>query len=252
MGSLIFVILGFIVGAIVGLTGIGGGVLMAPSLIFLGVEPLVAIGTDLIYASITKSLGSYFHNKKGNVNSKIALMLFFGSIPSMILGYFILEFFNRDIINRYLTLFLGVVLVFTSLMNLKKDILKDVKCSSTYILILFGFLTGLVVQFTSVGSGVLATFALMHFTSLSPREVIGTSLVYGLLICLLGALMHAELGNVNYNLALYLTIGTIPGVYVGVSLNSKIKQKNLRKIMTTVILFMGLILLIKGIYILLF
>jgi len=95
--------LGFVVGVAIGLTGIGGGVLMAPSLIFLGVEPVITIGTDLVYAAVTKGLGAYYHNKKGNINSNIALKLFLGSFPAVVMGSIILRTVNREEINSFLT-----------------------------------------------------------------------------------------------------------------------------------------------------
>ncbi|WP_423792418.1 sulfite exporter TauE/SafE family protein [Methanocaldococcus indicus] len=248
MHWIIFIILGFIVGVVVGLTGIGGGVLMAPSLIFLGVEPIIAIGTDLLYAAITKGLGAYFHNKKGNVNTDIALKLFFGSFPAIAIGSIILRTINRDEINTFLTIMLSIVLIFTSIINLKKEFFCiHKKYNSSKILVFFGFLVGLVVQFTSIGSGVLITFALMNFTNLSPRDVIGTSLFYGLLLTFFSSVSYISLGSVNYNLVLLLIFGTIPGVYLGAYLNSKIKPKNLRKMISLMILVVGVVLLIKKI-----
>lgn len=248
MHEIIFVILGFVVGVVVGITGIGGGVLMAPSLILLGVEPVIVIGTDLLYAAITKGLGAYFHNKKGNVNKNIALKLFFGSFPAIILGGIILRVVNRGEINSLLTIMLSIILILTSIINLKKEFFYSYrkKCSSK-ILLFFGFIVGLVVQFTSIGSGVLITFALMNFTDLSSREIIGTSLFYGLLLTFFSSLNYMSLGNVDYMLALLLILGTVPGVYLGSIINSKIKPKNLRKIISIMILIVGIIILVKQI-----
>ncbi|ADG14113.1 protein of unknown function DUF81 [Methanocaldococcus infernus ME] len=239
-----FIILGFLVGTIVGLTGIGGGVLMTPLLIFLGVEPLIAVGTDLLYATATKGLSSYLHNKKGNVDKKIALKLFFGTFPAVLLGGLILRMINRDIINNFLTAMLAVILILTSLINLKKEffIFKK-KVNSSYILVFFGFVVGLVVQFTSVGSGVLITFALMNFTDLSPKCIVGTSLFYGLLLTFVSSLNYIDLGLVNYFLVLSLIVGTIPGVFLGVYLNYKLHPKYLRKLISIMILFFGVYLL---------
>ncbi len=246
MHYLLFVLLGFIVGIAVGLTGIGGGVLMAPSLIFLGVEPIIAIGSDLIYAAVTKGLGAYYHNKKGNINLKIALKLFLGSFPAIIIGSLILRIINREEINSFLTIMLGIILITTSIINLKKEFFYFKKYhESNIILVFFGFVVGLIVQFTSVGSGVLITFALMNFTKLSPREIIGTSLFYGLLLSFFSGLSYMSLGSVDYILAIFLIVGTIPGVYFGTCLNYRIKPKNLRKIISLMILFAGIALLFK-------
>ncbi|XRP97084.1 sulfite exporter TauE/SafE family protein [Methanocaldococcus sp. 16A] len=238
----IFIILGFVVGFLVGLTGIGGGVLMTPLLIFLGVEPLIAVGTDLLYAAITKIVGAILHNKKGNININIALKLFLGSLPAIIVGSIVLRLVDRVEINNFLTIILGVILIITSIINLKGRFVKKI-CFSSSVLVFFGFLVGLIVQFTSVGSGVLVTLALTNFTKLLPRSVVGTSIFYGLLLTSLSTLSHISLGNVDYSLALSLILGTIPGVYVGTYVNSNIPQDKLRKFINLIILFMGIYIL---------
>ncbi len=240
--SLYFIFIGFVVGFLVGLTGIGGGILMTPLLIFLGVEPIIAVGTDLLYAAITKIVGTILHNKKGNINFNIALKLFLGSLPAIIIGSIVLRLVDRCEINYFLTIILGVILIITSVINLKGRFVKKI-CFTSSVLVFIGFLVGLIVQFTSVGSGVLITLALTNFTKLSPRSVVGTSIFYGVLLTSLSALSHISLGNVDYKLALSLILGTIPGVYVGTHMNSNIPQDKLKRFINLVILFMGIYIL---------
>ncbi|MCQ6254483.1 sulfite exporter TauE/SafE family protein [Methanocaldococcus sp.] len=240
--SLYFIFIGFVVGYLVGLTGIGGGILMTPLLIFLGVEPIIAVGTDLLYAAITKIVGTILHNKRRNINYNIAIKLFLGSLPAIIIGSIILRLVNRCEINYFLTIILGVILIITSIINLKGRFVKKIGFNSS-ILVFIGFIVGLIVQFTSVGSGVLITLALTNFTKLSPRSVVGTSIFYGVLLTSLSALSHISLGNVDYKLALSLILGTIPGVYVGTHMNSYISQDKLRKFINFLILFMGIYIL---------
>ncbi|XRO75832.1 sulfite exporter TauE/SafE family protein [Methanocaldococcus sp. 28A] len=237
--SLYFILIGFVIGFLVGLTGIGGGTLMTPLLIFLGVEPLIAVGTDLLYAAVTKTIGAILHNKKGNINFNIALKLFLGSLPAIIVGSIVLRLGDRGEINNFLTIILGVILIITSIINLKRSFAKKIGFGSS-VLVLFGFLVGLIVQFTSIGSGVLITLALTNFTKLSPRSVVGTSIFYGLLLTSFSALSHIILGNVDYKLALSLILGTIPGVYVGTHVNSNIPQDKLNRFINLIILFMGI------------
>ena len=135
MPSYLFVTLGFVVGFLVGLTGIGGGALMTPSLIFLGVEPIVAVGTDLLYAFITKIFGSFFHKRNGNVNFNIALRLFLGSLPAIIFGTFLLEVINKEVLNTYVTLILAFVLIFSSLISFYKGKGRDRGLNKKYFYI---------------------------------------------------------------------------------------------------------------------
>jgi uncharacterized membrane protein YfcA len=104
MLELIFVGLGFLVGFLVGLTGVGGGALMMPSLIFLGVEPLTAVGTDLLYATITRVFGVFFQKRKGTIRGDIAFGLIAGGIPAVLLGAFILKKLKAYPIDNFLTL----------------------------------------------------------------------------------------------------------------------------------------------------
>jgi len=244
MPSYVFILLGFIVGFLVGLTGIGGGALMTPSLIFLGIEPIVAVGTDLLYAFITKIFGTFFHKRNGNINFNIGFRLFLGSFPAIIIGTFLLELVNREILNKYVTLILALVLITSSLISFYKGKGRDRELNKN-IFILIGFLVGLVIQLTSVGAGVIVGFILLNFTKLHPKEVVGTTILYGVLIALFGCLSHVVLGNVNYLLALYLIVGTIPGVYLGTRLNSKVPKELLRKVIVLSILVIGVIMLFK-------
>jgi len=241
---LIFTFLGFVVGVLIGLTGVGGGALITPSLIFLGVEPLTAVGTDLMYASVTKIFGTFFHKKNGNVRLDTSLKLFLGSFPAIVIGSQILRTIDRELINHYLTILLGVILVITSIMSLRKNKFKKNENLKFLTLIMIGFIVGLIVQFTSVGAGVLVSFILANFTTLNPRHVVGTTIFYGLLLSLFSTVSHVSLGNVNYSLALWLIFGTIPGVYTGTYLNSNIKKDKLRRIINLLILFIGVLIII--------
>lgn len=241
----IFTGLGFLVGFLVGLTGVGGGALMTPALIFLGVEPLTAVGTDLLYATITRVFGVFFHSKKGHVKQEIALRLFMGSAPAIALASIILRMVSREEINQYLTPVLGIILVATSTITILKGEFGKRHFSSRALVVL-GFLVGLIVQFTSVGAGVIVSFALMNFTDLEPKYVVGTTIFYGLLLASLSALSHMVLGNVDYPIALSLIAGTLPGVYAGTHLNSSIPKDKLKSLVNVIILGVGLVIVLTS------
>jgi len=236
-----FILLGFIVGFLVGLTGIGGGALMTPSLIFLGVEPLMAVGTDLLYATVTRIFGVLFHHKKGKIRFDLALRLFAGSLPAILLGSVLLRIIDKSTLNSYLTILLGAILVISSFLSLiKGEIHVPIRPRREYLYVL-GFIVGLTVQFTSVGAGVIVSFALMNLAKLSPREVVGVTIFYGLALSSFSALNYAFLRSIDYHLALVLIAGTLPGVYLGTHMNRKVDRDRLNLI----ILVIGLLILLQ-------
>lgn len=242
----VFVGLGFLVGFLVGLTGVGGGALMTPSLIFLGVEPLVAVGTDLFYATVTRVFGVFFHQRKGRMRYDIALRLLAGSVPAIILGGVLLRWIDREVLNEYLTVLLGIVLVASAVLSLLKDeIHVPIRPRWAYVYLL-GFVVGLTVQFTSVGAGVIVSFTLMNVARLDPRDVVGVVIVYGLALSGFSFLNYASIGRVNYGLAEALILGTIPGVYLGTHVNRSVDREKLKKVINVIILLIGLFTLMGG------
>lgn len=238
--ELTFVGLGFLVGFLVGLTGVGGGALMTPSLIFLGVEPLTAVGTDLLYATITRIFGVFFHQREARIRYDIALRLFAGSVPAVILGAVLLRLIDRSVFNEYLTLLLGMILVASAVLSLLKgEIHIPIKPRWAYLYLL-GFIVGLTVQFTSVGAGVIVSFTLMNVARIDPRDVVGVTIVYGLALSAFSFLNYASVGSVDYGLASLLVLGTVPGVYLGTHVNRTADRERLKKTINVIILLIGL------------
>ena len=240
---LIFTFLGFLVGTLVGLTGMGGGALMTPALIFLGVEPVIAIGTDLLYATVTRIFGVFFHHRNNGLRFDLALRLFVGSLPAILLGGFLLRNLDKALLNEYLTLLLGSVLLITSTLSLIKGEIKVPIRPRRKYLYLLGFVVGLTVQFTSVGAGVIVSFALMNLAKVNPREVVGVTIVYGLALSSFSFLNYALLGRVDYYMALFLALGTVPGVYLGTHINTRVDKDRLKRMINITILLIGLLLL---------
>ncbi|WP_457742593.1 sulfite exporter TauE/SafE family protein [Thermococcus sp.] len=245
--SIEFVALGFVVGFLIGLTGVGGGSLTTPSLIFLGVEPLTAVGTDLLYATVTRIFGVMFHGKRGHVRRDIAFRLIAGSVPAVLLGALIIRHLPKDSLNRYLTLVLGLILVVTASLSLVKDEIKlPLKPRWAYVYLL-GFIVGLTVQFTSVGAGVIVSFTLMNVAKINPREVVGTTILYGLMLSAMSFLSYAGMGSVDYRLAGMLVAGTVPGVYLGTHANASFDRERLKKVINVIILAIGIMILLRHI-----
>jgi|Deesub1362A_J573_1020465.scaffolds.fasta_scaffold00610_13 hypothetical protein len=252
MDFAIFLVLGFIVGFLVGLTGMGGGALMSPVLIFLGIQPRIAIGTDILYATVTRFVGSAIHKRKGSVDVPLALWLFAGSLPGTILGGLSMRtismYSGMEALNHAISTSLGAVLVFVSLIILYRILVSKEKTTGKpprrIVLMSIGFLVGIIVQFTSVGSGTLIVFFLITFASLSPRTIVGTDLFHGFLLTAVATLIHSALTNIDYFLAAILIIGSLPGTYIGATMNSRIDGKSLKIILAIVVMIAGGALLI--------
>ncbi|HIH70076.1 sulfite exporter TauE/SafE family protein [Methermicoccus shengliensis] len=254
--DIIFVLLGFLIGTLVGMTGMGGGALMTPALIFFGIPASVAVGTDLLYATATKALSSLLHMRRRNIDQRLVGSLLGGSIPGSVLGGYLIGFgggaFGEDLLNKYTSLALGVVLVIISILMLIRVVRGEefharephsVSLPSVWKLITVGVTVGFLVQFTSVGSGTLVLFFLLGFTALSPKRIVGTDLFHGFLLTTIGSLTHLWFGYVDYGIALLLIAGTIPGAYMGVSLNSRIPLAPLRVVLILVLMLAGIVLL---------
>jgi len=254
-----YIVTGGLVGLIIGLTGVGGGSLMTPILI-LGFEinPVIAVGTDLLYAAITKSSGVMFHHRRENVDWSIARTLALGSIPASLLTLFALRYYNistesyNSIITRTLSLMLiltALVIVFrshlTSSLRLKTRInshdhhLTDqIRLTLT---ILSGVFLGIVVSISSVGAGAIGTAVLFILYPNYPAiKIIGTDLAHAVPLTAIAGLGHMTQQHVSAPLLFGLLVGGIPMVYLGSQLGKKLSDSLLKKIIATMLFSLGI------------
>ena len=252
-----FAISGFIVGLLVGLTGVGGGSLMTPLLVIIfNINPAIAIGTDLLYASITKSAGILSHGKMGHINWSIVQKLALGSIPaSFIVTYYLKEIdLNSASTLHWIEISLGIALIFTSIAVylqpwiIKKSAQKKIKTNNNTTLLTFGLgaLLGAMVTLTSVGAGALGVTALLLlYPRMKITHIVGTDIAHAVPLTLVAGLGHYHLGSVDLSLLGALLIGSIPGILVGSYLSAKINENKLRYILVIILLFVGLRLILK-------
>jgi uncharacterized membrane protein YfcA len=221
---------GFLVGFLVGLTGVGGGALMTPLLIStFGVGPATAVGTDLLYASITKTAGSWRHHVSENVDWPIVYRLAAGSIPGALIVLAILKFSSVDTttIAHWIRFGLVFALPLSGLAIVLYPILAktperhregDVP-PRTLETIAFGFVLGLLVTLTSVGSGAIGVSVLAALYPLLPaKRIVGSDVAHAVPLTLVGGLGHLGLGNVDAALLIGLLCGSIPGILIGARL----------------------------------
>lgn len=247
---------GFLVGFIIGLTGVGGGSLMTPILVlFFGIKPAIAVGTDLLYAAITKSGGIFVHHSRGTIEWKIVGLLSMGSIPASLLSIFLLKHLQMTGIeyDRLITIVLSISLILTSLVLLFRNQLQAISQHEHFavirafhrrmqspITVVFGALIGFLVALSSVGAGALGAAILFFlYPRLRAITIVGTDLAHAVPITAIAGLGHAHIGTVNYLLLVSLLVGSLPGIYLGSHTGAKLPDKIIRPILALMLLLIG-------------
>ncbi|MGZ8955824.1 MAG: sulfite exporter TauE/SafE family protein [Methylovulum sp.] len=255
---------GLLVGMLVGVTGVGGGSLMTPLLVFLfGFKPAVAVGTDLLFAAITKTSGVWVHhNKHGSVDWKIVAWLALGSLPFSVGTLFVLKHFmsvGKETTGA-ITFTLGIALLLTAVSLFVRTVLihraeknppiddehssldnagrfKHLQIPAT---ILIGAVLGVLVTLSSVGAGALGTVALLFlYPKMTTLKIVGTDLAHAIPLTAVAGFGHWLLGNVDYVLLASLLLGSVPGIWIGSHLSAKIPDKVLRPVLASLLLLIG-------------
>ena len=246
---------GLLVGILVGLTGVGGGSLMTPILVLLfGISPATAVGTDLLFASITKVAGSAVHHKRETVDWKIMRRLALGSVPAAAVTLLTVAYFGKigKETGHILLTALGGMLILTSAATLfqKKlavfakshDRLDD--AHAVLPTIALGAILGVAVSITSVGAGAIGvTVLLMLYPALRVSRIVGTDIAHAVPLTFVAGFGHWIIGDVNPTLLVNLLIGSLPGAVIGSMLSSRSPDHILRPALAAVLLVSGLKLL---------
>ncbi len=239
---------GFVVGVVVGMTSTGGGALLTPSLVLiLRVPPALAIGSDVFIASMMKLVGGGLYALRGAVHWPTVLRLALGSLPGAALGVTLLNRVPVASIDGLLKGALGVVLVFAGaamvLRLLQPAPSQERPAPPAAATVAFGFVTGLLVSTTSVGSGTIVLCVLGLFYPLTARTMIGTDLVHALLLTSVASVGHFFSGRVDLRLALAVAAGAMPGVALGVRATSFVPERVLRGLLATLLVGVGVYLI---------
>lgn len=233
---------GFFVGLLVGLTGMGGGLLMSPLLILLyGFSPTMAIGTDLVYAATTKAAGTLQHLKQKTFDWSLVKQLAKGSIPGGIIGVLLIRLlrYTKLPIEEVLGKALGITFIVVSVLMLLRLTKKTTSSKLRFPLPWVGFGGGLLVGFTSVGSGSLFMMFLLASTTLSAPLLVGTDVIHAFILTLVTGALHAAFGNVDWFFVCWLLVGSIPGILIGGRLTLRIPDRVLRISLILVLLCTG-------------
>lgn len=249
------VVAGFIAGIMIGISGIGGGSLITPMLIFVfNIPPLIAVGTDLLLGSITKFVGAYQHYRLGNVDSKITKTLLSGSIPGAISGIIFLNLFpiiNLGSINSFIKHLLGIILLLVAIGLIyprvwqRVEQIRNTQSEKTqiYIIRTFSYIVGFLVALTSVGSGSLFVPFLLAFYSLPLTKIVGIDVFHGAILSLVASSGHIINGNIDFALLINLLAGSVLGVTLGARLSIIFPKRAVQLILALMLTVSGLKLL---------
>jgi uncharacterized membrane protein YfcA len=249
----LYVISGVVVGALVGMTGVGGGSLMTPLLILLfGIHPLTAVGTDLLYASATKTCGTLVHGFNKNIDWRVVGRLALGSVPLTALTIFLLS--RLDMANpaaqALITKVLGVALFLTALsLVFRKTVtrLYEGRVGELApdrvrnLTIAMGAILGVLVSISSVGAGAIGVTALiLLYPTMPTKRVVGSDIAHAVPLTLIAGLGHWWLGTINFPLLGSLLVGSIPGIVIGSAVAAKVPEPGLRYTLAGVLILVCL------------
>jgi uncharacterized membrane protein YfcA len=248
----LYALSGFVVGALVGLTGVGGGSLMTPLLVLaFGVHPATAVGTDLLYAAATKTVGTAVHGANGTVDWGIVGRLGAGSIPATLLTLFVLSHLETKAgaANQVITFVLGVALLGTAIAILFRPlILKFFKdragrpnpLRTTVLTVLLGAALGVLVSISSVGAGAIGvTVLLILYPGMPIGRLVGSDIAHAVPLTLIAGLGHWLIGSVNFPMLASLLCGSVPGIILGSLITSRVSDRVLRPIIAVILAIVG-------------
>ncbi|TVZ38994.1 hypothetical protein P886_3381 [Alteromonadaceae bacterium 2753L.S.0a.02] len=251
MDLIFYVFAGAGVGLAVGLTGVGGGSLMTPILILSGVPQKIAIGTDLLYAAVTKTGAMHAHHRQGTVRWKLVVTLAAGSIPASLLTTIIFKYAVPTDLDYgpFLTHSLGVMLILTSFVVFFKNRIQKGGGSaentwfhrhSTLVTFAAGVLLGIFVTLSSVGAGAFcAALLLLLYPRLPALQVVGTDISHAVPLTLIAGLGHLWNGNIDFKLLFGLLVGSVPAVHLGARLAARIPNSILQPVLACILLVIG-------------
>ena len=252
----LFALAGFIVGLLVGLTGVGGGSLMTPLLMLIfGVHPTTAVGTDLLYAAVTKSAGAVVHHRRGTIDWQVTRRLATGSVPASIITLTVLYKLGvrGGASPPLITMVLACALIVTAICVISHRQLRMLTATRSsepdhrriaFLTTSVGLVLGVLVTLSSVGAGALGMTALVLLYPRTPiAKLIGSDIAHAVPLTLIAGIGHWLLGSVNWLLLSSLLIGSLPGIYVGSHFAARMSDKILRPVLAGTLLLVGITML---------
>jgi uncharacterized membrane protein YfcA len=255
------VLFGLGIGVLVGMTGMGGGSLMTPLLILIfGISPTTAIGTDIFYAAVTKTVGGWRHLRMKTVNMDLVKWLALGSVPSAVAGVALVSWLQTQVgearLEELVYAVLGGTLLMVGVITLARALILrnliderdrfEVERRHKVAAIVIGATTGFVIGITSAGSGTVIAILLIAVYRLAPKRVVGTDVFHAAILLWAAGIAHWVGGNVDFVLAGNILLGSIPGVVIGASLSDRAPQGFIRTALGLVLIGSGIVTIQKG------
>ena len=252
---------GFGIGLLVGMTGMGGGSLMTPLLILaFGTAPVTAVGSDIAYAAITKTVGGWRHLRLRTVNLGLSFWLAVGSVPAAIAGVWVIELLHRhygDSLDDFVLTMLACALILVGVIVLVRSLFITsavngeresfaLERKHKVAAVVIGATTGFVIGLTSAGSGTLIAVCLIILYRMAPRQVVGTDVFHAAILLWAAGIAHVVGGNVDWGLVGAILIGSIPGVWIGSHLTARMPTGLLRTALGIVMITSSLALFEKA------
>jgi uncharacterized protein len=255
------VIFGFGIGALVGMTGMGGGSLMTPLLILVfGIKPVTAIGTDIFYAAVTKTVGGWRHLRMKTVNLGLTFWMAVGSVPAAIFGVWVISLLQARIgeeeLDSIVYALLGGTLLMVGAITLARALVLshtiserddfELRRRHKVAAVVIGATTGFVIGITSAGSGTVIAILLIAVYRLAPKKVVGTDIFHAAVLLWAAGIAHWIGGNVDFVLAGNILLGSVPGVVIGAALSDKAPTGFIRTALGVVLIGSGIVTIQKG------
>jgi uncharacterized protein len=247
-GGLVNFAIGFLIAIAVGLTGIGGGSFTVPALILLaGSSASEAVGTAFVFAGVLRLIAAPFYLVKQHVHARYFRLLVLGAVPGLVVGMYALRFFSGREPSPIVVIVLGLILAASSSVTFLPRVQNPTFARKNsgwlpWLALPIGIESG----FSSAGAGALGTVLLLNYSEMTPAQVVGTDLMFGLVLAAIGSIVHWGLGTISTPILLQLLAGGVPGVVVGCLLCRRIPAQKLKIAVAAVAIFAGLQLVWSG------
>ena len=241
-------LVGFLIAAAVGLTGIGGGSFTVPALVLLaGLTAGEAVGTAFLFAGVLRLIAAPFYLLGKQIHSRYLWLLLLGAIPGLLLGTWALRLLNRDAGNPYVIVVLGILLAASSSVSFIRRMRNPGFAAKNHRWLPWLALPiGVESGFSSAGAGALGTVLLLNYSEMTPAQVVGTDLLFGLVLAVIGSAFHWSFGSISMPILFQLLLGGVPGVVFGCLLARKVPADKLKTAVAMVAIIAGLQLVWTG------
>lgn len=241
-------LIGFLIAIAVGLTGIGGGSFTVPALLLLaGLTAGEAVGTAFLFAGVLRLIAAPFYLVGKQIHTRYLWLLLQGAVPGLLVGTWALRFLNRDAGSPVVILLLGVLLAASSSVTFIRRVQNPAFAGKNYRWLPWLALPiGVESGFSSAGAGALGTVLLLNYSEMTPAQVVGTDLLFGLVLAVIGTAFHWSFGSISMPILFQLLVGGVPGVVLGCLLARKVPAHRLKTAVAMVAIFAGLQLVWAG------